>query len=131
MSIDLSTQIGYGFYKEGERSNDLVKRLGLEGKYEIDGWPDTQLLPKLGYEGLSVLERHTMGGPGGWAICATSSLLYLYPKTDEGIWSMNQTLISSEEAVSLTTVRDRLFPSSSDGGEDQPEIGWFLISSIY
>lgn len=134
MGIDLNVTTAYGFFLAEETSEDLVERLGRADDYEVDSWPDRKLLAELGYPGLLILERHTMGDEGGWAICTEESLRSIDPKYEDGIWLLEPAEPSPERRASLTAVRELLFPDLPNGwgeAETPPEIGWLLISSIY
>lgn len=126
MGLDYSTEVGYGFTWPEERSEDLVRRLGLTD-HEIMGWPESKLLPSLGFPGLSILECFTTGDPGGWAVALTESVLSLDPEQEDGIRMLGPAEPSGKSLEPLLRLRDQLFPEESA----RPEIGWFLISSIY
>lgn len=125
MGLDYSTQVGYGFSWPDEDSSDLLQRLGVEG--ELMGFPDREILPGLGFPGLSIIQRDTMGDPGGWAVVLNEGYHYLDPATDDGIWLLNSPDFTGKDLSSLIELRKRLFPSS----EGRPKIGWLLVSSIW
>lgn len=120
-----------------------------EKSEEITSWPNTEFLKELGYPGLSIIERHATGELGDWAICVEASYLHLYAG-DAGILPMDSNAVVSNASGFLIDLRDRLFPSepeeelsvsdatmyvslprSHKEKEAQPEIGWFLISSVF
>lgn len=130
MGLDYTVSAGYGFFLPGETAEDLAERLG-QSDYEIYGLPERELLQKLGYSGLSIIERLDSGEAGGWAIIAEESHRSIDPKTDAGIWALGPEEISDAALASLTVVRDELFPLVEGETITRPSIGWFLMASIW
>lgn len=127
MGLDYSVQAGYGFFVADGYAWDLPNLLGKPG-YELDGFPDRDLLKELGYSGIEIRENPSNTDPAGWAICATCSSRSIDPKSDTGVWSIGPESIPDEAMASLIVARDTLFPA--DQGP-QPRIGWFLMAGIW
>ena len=128
MGLDYTTEVGYGFFKEGESADDLLKRLGLEGY--VDGLPTYSELKGLGFPGLGITQRLDNTSRGDWAIFIEDSHLHLSPKYDDSqSYSFEPETLSAENLERLIELRDRLFPKG--GKEDQPVIGWFLLASVW
>ena len=127
MGLDYSVQAGYGFFVADGSAWDLSKLLGRPD-YELDGFPDSDLLQELGYSGIEILDNPSNGDPDGWAICASCSILYVDPRCETGVWSLGAEPIPGEVMASLIVARDALFPSYKG---PQPRIGWFLMSGIF
>lgn len=126
MSVERTTEVGYGFFQPGEGSQDLLVRFGLENSenHRIEGWPDTGVLKSLGYGGLSILQRSSNTDVGDWAICASASHRYL-DEHESGTFPLLS--VHQADVNELIRLRDRLYPDI----ETQPRIGWFLISSVW
>lgn len=131
MSLSSTIDIGYGFLVEGENSSfDLSRRLGLEDGH-FDSWPETETLESLGFPGLSVIERLSMGDKEAWAICITESHHYIDSKYEEIVLKLNNENFNKEHLSNLYRLRAKLFGESVNGWEvETPEIGWFFISSV-
>lgn len=128
MGLDYSVQAGYGFFVADSYAWDLPALLGKPG-YELDGFPDEGLLEELGYSGIEILENPSNSGPEGWAICAEVTSFSIDPKSDTGIWDLEEEPISDQALASLIVARKQLFPDTAE--EDLPKIGWFLMAGIY
>lgn len=128
MGLDYRVQAGYGFFVADGYAWDLPALLG-KPHYELDGFPESDLLKELGYSGIEILENPSNSNPEGWAICAESSSHSLDPKYQTGIWDLEDEPISDAARASLIVARKQLFPDTAE--DDLPKIGWFLMAGIW
>lgn len=127
MGLDYRIDAAYGFYRSGESADKLFQRLRLEGYYE--GGPDYETLAELGYEDLGIVQRDDNSSEGDWAIFAQGTHTSIDPKYDKGsAESIGEREPSVEQIEVLTRLRDQLFPLEA---EDRPQLGWFIMSSVW
>lgn len=128
MSIDITSSFSYGFKVEGRSIHSLLVDLGFKDEeYECISIPDSEALRSLGFKGVSIIAHN---GDDTWesvAICASNTYESFGPKYDEGVWTLDNNLVSEKVIEDLEAIRSKIFSES----EEKPDLGWMVTSCIW